>query len=441
MADITKAAGEDDPFGDAGTNLDDMLNVSEEIEATILQWNKNVADFRIKVNGAFGDIEAWIVKINNNLPPFLKLFTGESKPQAAAGDRLDPTTDMTDTFFDFESSPLLDTAKWAVGLWAVAKAAGAVLSIFGTLFNVFKFISGTAAFGWLISGGGTVLGVVTSGIGGLIIAVQTLWATVGAAFGYIIAIVGSFSLSMVIFIGLVIAAIASLVVYLSDFGGARAKMDAWANDMQTRFEEWSRNSFGWIEDWIIGTRDRFLQWAKDVPGRISDWFRDHVDFTKMKEIGLDMLAGLFGGFSPAAIWAAIVIVGTTIVTQFKKWFGIASPSSVMQDDIGVPMLSGIVQAFIDGVQEAGNRIVQKVIEMALMLVSPEQLQEWLDIGTDLANQAIEGITGVIYNANTIIWDALEWLRVNAFDSEMFTRFLQQGQGTRHIPCAWHEEGH
>lgn len=90
-------------------------------------------------------------------------------------------------------------------------------------------------------------------------------------------------------------------------------------------------------------------------------------FKKMKDaffemdwlgIGIDIIKGICNGLTSAGnfIWEAIKKVGTSMLDGIKNFFGIASPSKLMRDEVGEYLAKGIGVGFVNGMQDVNKLI-------------------------------------------------------------------------------------
>lgn len=90
-------------------------------------------------------------------------------------------------------------------------------------------------------------------------------------------------------------------------------------------------------------------------------------FKKMKDtffemdwlgIGVDIIKGICNGLTSAGniIWEAIKNVGNSMLDGIKNFFGIASPSKLMRDEVGEYLAKGIGVGFVDGMQDVNKLI-------------------------------------------------------------------------------------
>jgi ABC-type transporter Mla subunit MlaD len=111
--------------------------------------------------------------------------------------------------------------------------------------------------------------------------------------------------------------------------------------------------------WAMGF-ELFMQIVKAIPdmiihlgealGNITDTIFETLEDIDLFEIGQQILQGLIDGMLDIGknIWGAITSIGDNIVSGFKSFFGIHSPSKLMHDQIGEYLGEGIVDGIEDG---------------------------------------------------------------------------------------------
>lgn len=419
MADITSATGSDEsPFANMVDGLDDMEASAINIKNQIKAWDTNVKNFRTTIDTTFASLLEWFNRVNDNLPPFLKLFTGEEKTVEKSNPAGGMFPNVEESFFDFESSPLLKTGAIAIGILTLAKSFGILGTGLRGLAAAWGFLVASGFFSGLAWLGSGVLSFIIAGFNGIGIAIATLTQSIGLFIGGILAGLTGLQVALV---ALTLGIAAMILAIVFNIGGMGDKTKEFLDNTSQFLGEWLTKTWEKIDQWAIDTQARFAEWASGIGTNITDWLKEHIDFAGLKDTASDILEGILG-FDPMEIARLIDEAGEKMVTEFKEWMGIASPSTVMQEEVGAPMLSGIVQAFIDGVGQAIIDIGEKMGEIIASLVDPIALQEWMDSGTEMATSIITGITDFIYNSRQMVWDAIEWLRTNVFDTDIVARF-------------------
>lgn len=91
-------------------------------------------------------------------------------------------------------------------------------------------------------------------------------------------------------------------------------------------------------NWIVNL---FTEKIPNLVTKIINWFKELP--SKLIEIGKDAIQGLLNGFTSAGniIYEAIKSVGNSMLDGIKSFFGIASPSRLLRDEVGKFLPSGV----------------------------------------------------------------------------------------------------
>lgn len=83
--------------------------------------------------------------------------------------------------------------------------------------------------------------------------------------------------------------------------------------------------------------------------------------SKITDIGRDIIEGLWNGINDMASWIGEKIkgFGEGVLNGIKNFFGIASPSKVMRDEVGVMLTRGMAEGMTDG-EKYVNRAAKKL---------------------------------------------------------------------------------
>ena len=129
--------------------------------------------------------------------------------------------------------------------------------------------------------------------------------------------------------------------------------------------------FETIIDTLMGIGEVILSWFgttwEDALNNVKDFFtniwNNIVDFFsglpgRMADIGYNIVAGIWNGISGAAGWLWNQISGfcSSIVSNIKSFFGINSPSKLMEDAVGKWLPPGIAVGFEDAMPKAMREI-------------------------------------------------------------------------------------
>lgn len=129
--------------------------------------------------------------------------------------------------------------------------------------------------------------------------------------------------------------------------------------------------FDTIIDTLMGIGEVILNWFgttwEDALNNVQDFFtniwNNIVDFFsglpgRMADIGYNIVTGIWNGISGAAGWLWNQISGfcSSIVSNIKSFFGINSPSKLMEDAVGKWLPPGIAVGFEDAMPKAMREI-------------------------------------------------------------------------------------
>ena len=118
---------------------------------------------------------------------------------------------------------------------------------------------------------------------------------------------------------------------------------------------------GWVTDligFVTGLRDDFIDRIGDLVDGAVDWFRELPGRilgalgdlgTLLWDVGKDIIGGLVGGIKDVAMAPvkAVRDVGSSIVSGIGGFLGISSPSKLMADEIGGPIMDGVAVGIHD----------------------------------------------------------------------------------------------
>lgn len=90
----------------------------------------------------------------------------------------------------------------------------------------------------------------------------------------------------------------------------------------------------------------------DIITGIVDGFLNFVG--TIKDIGLNLISGIADGLANGIDYLKEKIsgIGETIINGFKDFFGIASPSKLMKEQVGAYLAEGVGEGFTEGMEEA-----------------------------------------------------------------------------------------
>lgn len=99
----------------------------------------------------------------------------------------------------------------------------------------------------------------------------------------------------------------------------------------------------------------------DIVSAVKDW----ITTGNWKEIGKEIMGGIVGGIEDAweSASKAVTDVGNRIVNRFKEIFDINSPSKLMNEEIGKPIIQGVGAGVTDNLKQVENDINKSVQDM------------------------------------------------------------------------------
>lgn len=143
---------------------------------------------------------------------------------------------------------------------------------------------------------------------------------------------------------------------------------------------------------VMGLLDGF---AKSIP--------------KFAEAGMDFLISVLNGLADAVdkkaddIRAAMVKFATALLNAFKTFFGIHSPSTVMNEQ-GVNIVQGLIDGIAKMIEDA-KKIITELADKILTKIcdffgvkKPQSQQELFTLGKTIIDNMISGISSMIENA-------------------------------------------
>tara|TARA_R110001592_G_scaffold132332_6_gene346759 strand:+ start:973 stop:3240 length:2268 start_codon:yes stop_codon:yes gene_type:complete len=243
---------------------------------------------------------------------------------------------------------------------------GPMLSSIGTIFSgAFSFIGGvfTTIGGFLTSAPVLIAALVTAFVGG-IMGIRLKYDEIMAVF------------EVDPFAGLYLAAEAFMTGVIATFGKIAAYI-AEAFGFEAPWIDLFKNSFD--PENFDKIKDQWFAWITGLSTKIAELFTDYIVVPIMQ---FD-----FG--------ESIESVKDSIVQGFKDFFDISSPSKLMQDLIGGPMIEGMLAPFMD----IGTRL--KELMMAGLEMIPAPIKDIMlgksvfETAGDLAGMAAEKASGVV----------------------------------------------
>ena len=145
----------------------------------------------------------------------------------------------------------------------------------------------------------------------------------------------------------------------------------WDGIVQTfnSVKEWFSEKFSAAWEAITSVWDKAGTFFEGIWKTIVEIFEGGP--SKLLEIGTNLVKGLFDGINKMASWLWDAVTGfveNNLVGPIKKFFGIASPSKYMRDQIGVMLDEGLVAGILKGAGDVQNAY-KSLLPDAAMLTS------------------------------------------------------------------------
>lgn len=153
------------------------------------------------------------------------------------------------------------------------------------------------------------------------------------------------------------------------------EVNEWFSKVPGDIAKWLSNGAKKVVDWGSELAKKGKKAATDLITSITDTIKGIPD--KMREVGTDIVKGLWNGINDMAGWVQKKISGfsESVLNGIKNFFGINSPSTVMEKMIGNNLVAGLVVGIDKKSKDAVNAM------------------------KDLSNGMLKPINGIISGAN------------------------------------------
>lgn len=254
------------------------------VAAIVVLWNTNEG-FREAVMNAWQGIQDFV---GNAIQAIVDFFTN-----------LDTTiSQLPQMFSDWLNSVIATVAEWVTNMAAQAASAGSQF-----VSNVVSFVQNLPA------NVASFLSNVISNVVGWVSSMASNASRAGS----------QFLSNAVNFVSQLPGRIASFL------GNVISNLGSWAGNMASKGAEGARNMFNAVVNGLAS-----------LPGRVIS-------------IGSDIVKGLWNGINNMVGWIGgkIQSFGDSVLNGLKSFFGIASPSKLMRDQVGKYIAQGIGEGFSD----------------------------------------------------------------------------------------------
>lgn len=152
-----------------------------------------------------------------------------------------------------------------------------------------------------------------------------------------------------------------------------------------------QNMFLAIKEGALFIKNLAVNSIKTVATSITDGVKSILSFEKFKVIGDDVVKGIGHGILNAKDWIWGVVTGfaTDILDGFKSFFKIKSPSRVMRDEVGKPIVEGIAV----GIEREQSNLNKTIISMSEEMLgkAKEEAKDYKEVGSLYSQFMKEGI--------------------------------------------------
>ena len=143
----------------------------------------------------------------------------------------------------------------------------------------------------------------------------------------------------------------------------------WENlkSIWTRIGTWFADTFQNIGKWLGNFWTKIGDWFKSIPGKLGEAFKGIWNWLQQKwqdfvNWGGNLVQGIWQGISNGFEWIKQKIQGWVggVMDWFKRLFGIASPSKLFRDEIGVYLAEGLGEGFEDEMDKVAEDMTDAV---------------------------------------------------------------------------------
>jgi TP901 family phage tail tape measure protein len=133
-----------------------------------------------------------------------------------------------------------------------------------------------------------------------------------------------------------------------------------------------------------------IAWFQGLPGRITSAVGDLSSL--LVQAGKDVIQGMINGVESmiGSLQTAISGAARAALDAAKSALGIESPSKAMKDEVGVPMIDGVIEGMKDR-QEKLNAMAKLVVVTALKEASDGTKQPAYTVGYEIGDQYVAGV--------------------------------------------------
>lgn len=134
----------------------------------------------------------------------------------------------------------------------------------------------------------------------------------------------------------------------------------WFKQLPNRIWKWLQSAINNVADFAISIANKGKEGAQNLFNNIVDTIKNLP--SKLAEIGKNLVQGLWNGITSAGNWLKDKISSFAggIIDGFKSTFGIHSPSTVMNKEIGRYLALGLGEGFNDNIKSVYSKMKSAV---------------------------------------------------------------------------------
>ena len=187
------------------------------------------------------------------------------------------------------------------------------------------------------------------------------------------------------------------------FSGAISSIWTGLQNVWLKISDWFIQTWTNLGKWLSNFWTKIGDWFKSLPSKLSGafqaiwkWLGDRWnDFVSW---GGNLVSGIWQGISNGFNWIKEKIAGWVggVMDWFKKLFGIASPSKLFRDEIGVYLAKGLGEGFEDEMKD-----VAKDMTDAVPTSFDAEVNGALEAGRSIGRHALGDGSAAAYSGLTI----------------------------------------
>lgn len=220
---------------------------------------------------------------------------------------------------------------------------------------------------------------------------QQLPYNIGVLFGQMLGHIANFGLNVWNWVTVELPKIIQSII--DWFAQLPGRIWEWLQNTINNIATWGQETWNTATTWVSNTINNIVDWFSKLPGRIWEWLTNTINNvinwgrdlankgresaenlynnivdtiqnlpSKLAEIGKNLVQGLWNGITSAGNWLKnkISSFASGIIDGFKSTFGIHSPSTVMNKEIGRYLALGLGEGFNDNISKVYSKMKSAV---------------------------------------------------------------------------------